>query len=113
MARGSTSHSRKRARVHSEPGEAAADVLPKRDAEVWFEDGNAIVVADDTAFKVHRGVLSLHSEVFRDMFSIPPPEDDEALDGCPVVRVSDAASDIRQLLSVMYRGRTYVISSLL
>ena len=115
MAESSTTRSRKRARVLPEPGEAqdpeaAAVVPPKRDTEVWFDDGNIVVVADETAFKVHRGVLSLHSEVFRDMFLIPPPEDDEALEGCPIVHVSDSASDIRQLLSVLYKGRTCVRS---
>lgn len=105
--------SRKRLRVNSESesGEGAAraaKVQLKRDTEVWFDDGNVVVVADRTAFKVHRGVLSLHSEVFRDMFSIPPPEVDEALEGCPIVRVSDPASNIRQLLSILYKGRTYV-----
>lgn len=62
-----------------------------------------MIVADRTAFKVHRGVFS------PDMFSIPPIKGDEALEGCPIVRVSDTASDIRQFLSILYRGRTYVM----
>ena len=105
MAGSSTSHSWNRARVHSEPGEAAADVLPKRDAEVWFEDGNVIVVADDTAFKVHRGVLSLHSEVFRDMFALATPDFSgysPVVTTCPVVHLSDTANEIETLLGIMY-----------
>jgi hypothetical protein len=47
-----------------------------RRGDPWFEDGNIILVPDSEsqiAFKVHRGVLSRHSEVFQSMFDIPQP----------------------------------------
>ncbi|KZT66660.1 hypothetical protein DAEQUDRAFT_767874 [Daedalea quercina L-15889] len=107
-------NARKRARFETDDEVVEAPITPKldlkHDAEVWFEDGNVVIVAGDVAFKVHRGVLSLHSEVFRDMFTIPPPPDDETLDGCHVVRVSDLASHIRRLLLVLYKGRTFLMS---
>ena len=84
---------------------------PKRDSEVWFEDGNVVVVAQNTAFRFHKSVVSLHSSVFRDLFSIPQPslmdeEVDEILisDGCPVVHVSDTSYDFRELLRAIYGG---------
>ncbi|KAM5544046.1 hypothetical protein V8D89_002232 [Ganoderma adspersum] len=85
----------------------------KRDSEVWFEDGNVIVVAQDTAFRFHKSVVSLHSSVFRDLFSIPQPESlmgeevDEKFDGCPVVHVSDTSYDFRELLRAIYGGVSY------
>ena len=47
--------------------------LINRDSEVWFGDGNIVVVAQNTAFRFHKSVVSLHSSVFRDLFSIPQP----------------------------------------
>ncbi|KAI0756283.1 hypothetical protein C8Q80DRAFT_1264361 [Daedaleopsis nitida] len=46
-----------------------------RYADLWFEDGNVVVVAQqpETAFRVHRGVLSRHSATFSDLFALPQP----------------------------------------
>lgn len=40
------------------------------------------------------------------MFTVPPPIDDgqEMMEGRPVVRVSDAAADMRCLLEALYGG---------
>ena len=81
----------------------------KRDSEVWFEDGNIVVIAQNVAFRFHKSVLSIHSSVFRDLFSIPPPSPtsevvDETFDGCPVVRVSDTSYDFRELIRATYGG---------
>jgi hypothetical protein len=41
-------------------------------SSIWFADGNIILVAaGSAAFKVHRGQLERHSEVFYDLFSVP------------------------------------------
>lgn len=55
--------------------------------EPWFEDGNIVLVAQDTAFRVHRGILSKASEVLCDMLALHQPADAETLEGCPVVRL--------------------------
>ena len=55
-----------------------------------MDDGNILLVIDTTGFRVHRSILSLHSEVFQDMFSIPGMEGhSELIDGLPVVRLLD------------------------
>ncbi|EPT05740.1 hypothetical protein FOMPIDRAFT_33876, partial [Fomitopsis schrenkii] len=74
--------------------------------EVWLNDGNVVIGAETTAFRVHRSVLSLHSDVLRDMFTLPPPTDDgqEMMEGYPVVRVSDMAADMRHMLKALYGG---------
>ena len=41
--------------------------------DLWFEDGNVVLRAEDTYFKVYEGILSRESPVFVDMFSLPHP----------------------------------------
>ncbi|EIW79952.1 hypothetical protein CONPUDRAFT_166605 [Coniophora puteana RWD-64-598 SS2] len=75
----------------------------------WIEDGNVVVVsADDSkAFRVHRSILSRYSQVFMDMFTASH-EGESSIEGCPVVRLQDAADDIEHVLCALY-GRGYHI----
>ncbi|TFK85581.1 hypothetical protein K466DRAFT_601028 [Polyporus arcularius HHB13444] len=107
-------HTRKRARLDSEEldgnvaawrqmaGEEIASVVEhKRDDEFWYEDGNIILVAGDTGFCVFKGILSDHSPVFRDMFSLPQPPNlasSSAAERCPVVSLTDSPNELRHLL---------------
>ena len=50
------------------------DIPLEKRGDPWFADGNIILVPEGNPvplFKVHRGVLSRHSEVFQSMFNIP------------------------------------------
>ncbi|KZT07954.1 uncharacterized protein LAESUDRAFT_698022 [Laetiporus sulphureus 93-53] len=78
------------------------DVL--RDKEFWFIDGSIVLVASGVAFRVYKGLLAHHSDVFRDMFTVPLPEDEESIDGCPVVHLCDSSEDLRHLLRVIFHG---------
>ncbi|KAI1787705.1 hypothetical protein LXA43DRAFT_683603 [Ganoderma leucocontextum] len=83
--------------------------IPKDD-DVWLSDGSIVVVAaDKVAFRVHKSLLSLRSEIFRDLFSLPNVDaaTAEVMDGCPVVRVSDSPEDIRRLFLVLCCGKNY------
>ena len=71
--------------------------------DFWFADGNVVLLARDAAFKVHRGQLGRHSEVFRDLFSLPAPTL-EMIDGCPWVELHDDPSDVLHLLHALYDG---------
>lgn len=73
-------------------------------SDLWFEDGNIILVAGDVAFKVHRGQLERHSEIFRDLFSLPQPLDQPMFQGFPIVQLYDSPSDITFLLRALYDG---------
>ncbi|TFY59726.1 hypothetical protein EVJ58_g5606 [Rhodofomes roseus] len=44
------------------------------------------------------------------MFTVPPPADDETIEGCPVVRVTDTVHEMRTLLWALYYGRPFVNS---
>ncbi|TCD63689.1 hypothetical protein EIP91_005094 [Steccherinum ochraceum] len=87
----------------------------KRSDTFWLRDGNLILVANhNTAFRVHQSVLERKSEVFKDMFGLPQPQnadpssEGEEEEGCPVVHVSDAPEDITHLLSVLYDGDRFL-----
>ncbi|KAL4244116.1 hypothetical protein ABKN59_009447 [Abortiporus biennis] len=81
--------------------EPLSNVVP---TEIWFSDGNIVLVASRSAFKVHRGQLERHSEVFKDLFAIPQPIDEETFDGCSWVRLYDSPSDVLYLLRALYDG---------
>ena len=73
-------------------------------SKIWFDDGSVVIQAELTQFRVHRSMLSRHSSVFRDMFSVPqPPGDQEsAVEGCSIVHLSDSPQDWENLLTLMY-----------
>ncbi|KAJ7725419.1 hypothetical protein DFH07DRAFT_1002636 [Mycena maculata] len=73
-------------------------------SELWFYDGNVVIIASSVAFKVHRGQLRRHSEVFDDLFSIPQPKDQDLYDGCPWIEVYDCPSDVLYFLKALYDG---------
>ena len=76
--------------------------------DFWFADGNIVLLAGDVAFKVHRGQLVRHSDVFHDMFSLPQPAEGEAgqglVDGCQWVELHDDPADVLHLLRALYDG---------
>ncbi|KAL4062036.1 hypothetical protein V8B97DRAFT_1107250 [Scleroderma yunnanense] len=84
------------------PSPSTADYL-----QPWFKEGNVILVADEKCFRVHRDILSSYSHIFEDMFLCPQPsgagsDTEESIDGCPVVRLPDAASHVQIALQAMY-----------
>ena len=86
------------------------DVAPSADAvrsPIWYDDGNVILQAEGTLFKVHRGVLARSSSVFKDMFSFPqPPSTDmEMMDGCPIVQLSDSAKEVGYVLEGIFERK--------
>ncbi|KAF9527872.1 hypothetical protein CPB83DRAFT_855338 [Crepidotus variabilis] len=73
-------------------------------SDFWFTDGNIVIIAGSAAFKVHRGQLERHSEVFSDLFAIPQPQDVESIEGCAFVELQDCPSDVFYFLSALYDG---------
>ena len=74
--------------------------------EPYFDDGNIILQAGSTHFKVYRGILSAHSEVFRAMFTIPQPANEVISNECSIMHLSDSAKDWHYLLHALYLGRS-------
>lgn len=81
------------------------DGFPRPHDEIWYEDGNVLLIADAVSFRVHRSILARHSEFFNDMFKLPqPPQNDTGSDDaqCPVVHTSESAEDLGHFLGAIY-----------
>jgi hypothetical protein len=68
----------------------------------WFDDGNIVLEAELTQFRVYRGILSAHSAIFKDMFALAQSSGEGYVEGCPVVHLSDSAEDVRIVLEVLH-----------
>ncbi len=68
----------------------------------WYADGNVVLQAEETQFRVHRSLLSLHSEIMKDCFECPQPVDDDLVEGCPVIHLTDSAKDMDILCGLLY-----------
>ncbi|TFK84831.1 hypothetical protein K466DRAFT_601694 [Polyporus arcularius HHB13444] len=94
--------SRKRARL--DEGEEAVE-LPTddctADAEFCFDDGNIILEAKGTQFKVYEGPLIAHSPFFRDMLSLPQPQGATAGNAPPLVKLPESPEDLRHFLRAL------------
>ncbi|OCH85590.1 hypothetical protein OBBRIDRAFT_821473 [Obba rivulosa] len=80
--------------------------------EPSFDDGNIMLLTGEdegtVVFKVHRGVLARHSEVFQSMLDIPQSHADvETLENCPVVRMHDRPSEFSTLIRAIYDGARF------
>lgn len=85
-------------------------------SDLWFADGNIILIVDKVAFKVHRGQLSRHSEVFEGLFSLPTTTTSSInmlYEGCMCVEMhGDSPMDMRFFLQALYDGLCVVLLSL-
>ncbi|KAF5312195.1 hypothetical protein D9619_003820 [Psilocybe cf. subviscida] len=81
---------------------------------IWFDDGNLVVIAGRKVFRLYQGLLARRSPVLRDMLSIPQPEASTAIDDadrtviqalnldvkdCAVVRFTDKPQEVEWFLS--------------
>ncbi|GJE89206.1 hypothetical protein PsYK624_053010 [Phanerochaete sordida] len=90
--------------------QANVEQVTEKSEALYFTDGDVALCAASAARKktialrVHKVVLSIHSSVFRDMFSFPfNPAVNETLGGVPVVRMQDDADDLELLVSAFYK----------
>lgn len=68
---------------------------------LWREDGDVVLLAEDTLFRIHSKELAEQSPFFRNMFSLPPP-DNSTYDGCPLFTLpGEKANDVRAMLLVL------------
>ncbi|KAJ7710979.1 hypothetical protein B0H14DRAFT_3640493 [Mycena olivaceomarginata] len=101
---------RKRARVDATPGSVDPEIPVEpqaiRDGDYYFDDGDFIIRAENTLFRVHKFLLSRDSSMFKDMFIIPggsatTETADGSTDETPLA-VSDTVESFRALLWVLY-----------
>jgi hypothetical protein len=79
----------------------------KSHESLYFTDGDIVLLSlpkDNfvTAFKVDKVFLLRSSPVFKDMLSLPSPDDIEKYDGVPLVRLQDEAGHLFSFLTALY-----------
>ena len=79
------------------------DWSPERDDELWFDDGNLILLSGNVEFRVYKGPLMKQSGFFKDMLSLPQPSAPES-GTCATVQVSDSPKDMRHFLRTFVDG---------
>jgi len=94
--------------IHSTVSASTQDLEVVRDEELWYPDGSIVLVAERRAFRVYHGILLRESTVFSDLLSLPQPEDVNGIDGCPLVKLSDSAEDLRHLLRFLFNRRYFM-----
>lgn len=75
---------------------------------LWYDDGNLLVVADYTLFRVHQGVLSSHSPVLKASITMAEPSEDapkNTKEGCLKITLDDAKEDVQHLIESLYDSR--------
>lgn len=96
--------SRKRSRLD---GDAESLTAPSHAPDIcrgdpWLEDGNIVLQAENTRFRVLKSLLMSSSDVFRDMFSLSSLQAAEIEDGCPVIQLHDDPVDVSRTLKAIY-----------
>lgn len=75
-----------------------------------YDDGNILLDVRGTLFKVHRSILSVHSETFRDMFSLPqvcPATDNQN----EPLALDDPPQAFDNLMNAVYKGVQFLHST--
>lgn len=83
----------------------------RKSDSLWFEDGNIVLEAEGTVFRIYRGTLARHSPVFEAMLSFPQPGsavEPESMDGLPVVHMADRAVHLAFFLKALHDFRQVV-----
>ncbi|THH16576.1 hypothetical protein EW146_g4071 [Bondarzewia mesenterica] len=73
-----------------------------------FEDGNLAILAEQSYFLVHRGVLHHHSTYLDQLVNALNHESGDNLEGRPVLCLQESAKDIFLFLSALYDGLSAV-----
>jgi hypothetical protein len=76
--------------------------------ELWFTDGNLVVVAEKTAFRIYRGVLVKHSAVLEDKLASVLDDGQIMYEGSPVLVLDDPAEWVAEMLALMFSLKTCV-----
>ena len=75
---------------------------PNAIPRVWYDDGNLIIEAGSSRFRIYKGLLADKSLLFSTMLSLPPVASEQLVDGCPVVQFQDSAQDVGIFLKAIY-----------
>ncbi|RPD55033.1 hypothetical protein L227DRAFT_657196 [Lentinus tigrinus ALCF2SS1-6] len=78
------------------------------DPDVWYPDGNLVIIAESTHFRTYTGTINKFSDNFLQLAEVTHAVGTGyAAEGCKVVRVTDSAHDLRHVLRIIHEGFYY------
>jgi len=80
-------------------------LLPMYHPEFYFEDGNLVILVENTLFRVFRSTFTRHSPVFKELFSLPEPggfPSEGSEDENPLYLSGILSVDFARLLWILY-----------
>ncbi|KAF7353919.1 BTB domain-containing protein [Mycena venus] len=80
----------------------------RRADELWFEDGNLVIQAGNSQYRVYRGILAMRSPVFKDMLSFPQPPGAELVENCPLVHLPDPEVEVTPFLRAIFDSPSFM-----
>lgn len=102
MASDSSTEQRPEKRKRTSSLAEAGTSLSFTRSEVWFDDGNVVLRAKDTRFRVHQGILCNNSPIFNDMFVVASADPGASHEMPPVVELQDDPVDVERMLRALY-----------
>ncbi|OSX59127.1 hypothetical protein POSPLADRAFT_1078783, partial [Postia placenta MAD-698-R-SB12] len=72
----------------------------------WFDDGNLVLSAQGTTFRVHASLLSRQSAVLQQLCADALTSAERKISGCPVLFLQESSHDVAVLLSILYDGHS-------
>ncbi|KAJ7865616.1 hypothetical protein B0H14DRAFT_2347912 [Mycena olivaceomarginata] len=78
--------------------------------ELWFDDGNIVLRAGGSLYRVYRGTLTSRSSVFQVMLSLAPPPNSELVEGCPLVELADPEVEVTPFLRAIFEPEFFLPS---
>ncbi|OBZ69900.1 hypothetical protein A0H81_10110 [Grifola frondosa] len=79
--------------------------IPVHHPDYYFDDGNFVILVENTLFNIFRSTLTRHSPIFRDLFSLPEPTDlpaEGSGDTNPLHLPGISSTDFERLLWILY-----------
>jgi hypothetical protein len=73
-------------------------------SDLWYDDGNIVLQAESSLFRVFLGVLAAHSAIFNDIQKLPRSQDQEMYGDCPLMVLHDKAEDLANFLRAVYNS---------
>jgi hypothetical protein len=79
----------------------------RRCDDLWFEDGNIVIRAEGTVFRLYKGFLASHSSIFHDMFALPQPANrpTETYENCEIVCMNDSGYESTEFFKALHYQR--------
>ncbi|KIK04776.1 hypothetical protein K443DRAFT_675558 [Laccaria amethystina LaAM-08-1] len=71
-------------------------------SDLWYNDGNIVLQAETSLFRVSLGVLAARSPVFDDIQKLPRSQEQEMYGDCPLMVLPDKAEDLANFLRAVY-----------